>query len=653
MVFFMKENQNLRLDIKTNSDALLFTVEMAEFLAYKKLKDVYTTVDKFFDFYNKFYQRKYPYTTLELLTNIDLQEYDGFVDFRLINAHRDFNCANSSIKKFPNTVGGRFTCTGIDLSDPELVFPTKIKEFAYIDATKDFKYLIGHIPNCIESAIILDDSLFDRQFFIKDGKYTDNYYDALNFMSLYGGVEIRAQNGITLKKVIEKIQKQMEKLILKQQTSSYENVSKDEMTVNEFIKHVKQHKKFKKYKLEKYKNEELSKLIEDIDIKLETKKDANNKLVKCFFRSVMNDIIDALEQVLSEKINQEKQQKYPIKTNDDLDINDILDILKQQGYFDIYKSQVLKSVVKVFLSQKGKLLRNAKDEKIYCISKTEYARFNIKKLIKSSVETEIQKIQEKAHNHMDRDDIFKFCRSEKLYEKYQDFSDEQLRKFIQQALNSDKSIKQINTVSGKCILSGQFEYVLSVLDSHIKIQQEREQQQQNKIVQPVVKEQKIEQKPDTSIKVATIKIDKYIPNDIWKSVEKSCHKKNAEKVLYDINTINLNPLDMESQGAVQAIQDGKLVIYPTIKREYGCTLTQSCDSNRNKDRKRLVWTVGDGPNGPVFVAKGFVEQHVGSPKVRNAYNNLLEQSSRKQAFSKEYLDECINIADFVKNGYVR
>ena len=102
----MKENQNLRLDIKTNSDALLFTVEMAEFLAYKKLKDVYTTVDNFFDFYNKFYQRKYPYTTLELLTNIDLQEYDGFVDFRLINAHRDFNCANSSIKKFPNTVGG-------------------------------------------------------------------------------------------------------------------------------------------------------------------------------------------------------------------------------------------------------------------------------------------------------------------------------------------------------------------------------------------------------------------------------------------------------------------------------------------------------------------------------------------------------------------
>jgi len=649
----MKENQNLRLDIKTDSDALRLTVKMAELSVYKKLRDVYTTLDIFFNFYDKFYQRKFPCTTLELLTSIDLQEYNGSVDFRLINAHRDFNCANSSIKKFPNTVGGRFTCTGIDLSDSELVFPTKVKEFAYIDATKDFKYLIKYIPNCIESEIILDNSLFDKQSFIKDGKYTDNYYDALNFMSLHSGIEIRAQNGITLKKVIEKIQKQMGKLVLKQQTSSYETVSKDEITVNEFIKYIKQNKKLKKYKLEKYKNEELSDLIEHTDIKLEIKKDSNNRPVKCFSRLYMDNVVGVLEQFFIEKTIQEKQQKYPIKTDEDFELNDIMNILKQQGYFDIYKLQILKSVIKNLLSQNGRLLRNEKDEKIYCISKTEYEKINIKKLIESSVENEIQKIQEKSHNYMNRDDIFKICRSEKLCKKYQKFSDEQLRKFIQQALNSNKNIKQIDTVSGKCVLFEQLEHVLSILDSYIKKQQEREQQQQNKIVQPVVKKQKTELKPDTSIKVATIKIDKYIPNDIWKSVEKSCHKKNAEKVLYDINTVNLNPLDMESQGAVQAIQDGKLVILPNIKREYGCTLTQSCDSNRNTDRKRLVWTVGDGPNGPVFVAKGFVEQHIGSPRVWNAYNNLLEETSKKQTFSKEYLDGCINIADFIKNGYVR
>ena len=170
----MKENQSLRLDIKTNSDALRFTVEMAEFLAYKKLSEVRTSVNAFIDFYGKFVKRSFPDTTLELLTSIDLQEYDSCVDFRLINAHRDFNCANSSIKKFPNTVEGRFTCTGIDLSDPEIIFPKKINEFAYIDSTKDFSYLIEYIPDCIEGKIILNNSLFDKQKFIKDGKYTDN-----------------------------------------------------------------------------------------------------------------------------------------------------------------------------------------------------------------------------------------------------------------------------------------------------------------------------------------------------------------------------------------------------------------------------------------------------------------------------------------------
>jgi hypothetical protein len=615
-------------------------------------------VDGFFDFYAKFCDNPCPDTTLELLTDIDLQEYDGSVDFRLVNAHHNFNCANSSIKKFPRTVGGRFTCTGIDLSDPEVVLPKKVNEFVYLDATKGFADLINIMPGCVESKIILDNSLFDKQNFMNDGKYTDAYHAALKLMSKYNDVEIVSQNGVRLKKLIEKIQKQMENFILEQQTASYQVLSpKDEMTVNEFIKNIKQHKKFKKYKLEKYKDEELIDLIESVGIKLDSRKDSGNKPVKSFLRVCMKDNMDVFERFLADKAEQEKQQKYPIKTVYDLSINEIMVVLKQQGYFNIYKSSVLKSIIKDFLAQNGKLLRNANGEKIYCISMAEYRNVNINKLIESSVESKIQKIQEKTQEHLDRDDIFKICRSEKYANKYQDFSDEQLKRFIQQSMNNDTNINQYDTVSGKCILFGQLEYVMSNLDSYIKVQQEREkQQQQNKTIkqQQVVKEQKPELKPDTSVKVASIVIDKYIPVDVWKSVEKSCHKKNSEKILYDINLVNLNPLDMESQGAVQALQDdGKFITLPTIKREYGCTLSQSCDSNRSRDRKRLVWTVGDGPNGLVFVAKGFVEQHVGSPKVWNAYNSLLEQTSKKQTFSKEFLESCINISDFIKNGYMR
>ena len=220
------------------------------------------------------------------------------------------------------------------------------------------------------------------------------------------------------------------------------------------------------------------------------------------------------------------------------------------------------------------------------------------------------------------------------------------------SVNTYFCLRQEDKVPVKCINIKDLDNLVIELRSLLKNEEEIiSDKPENSVVQ--VKQDIEQEKENNVIHVTSIKIDKYISEDIWKRVVKSCHKQKSKEMLYDINRVNINPLDMEYQGPVQALENHEYITFPRIKREYGCTLSQSCDLNRNKDRKRLVWTVGDGPDGLVFVAVDFVPEHDGTTRIRTAYFDLLDRASKRQTFTSEQLSKMINVEKFIRKDFLR
>jgi hypothetical protein len=138
------------------------------------------------------------------------------------------------------------------------------------------------------------------------------------------------------------------------------------------------------------------------------------------------------------------------------------------------------------------------------------------------------------------------------------------------------------------------------------------------------------------VKRKPIKIKKYITTDLLKKIEKSS-KQNVNTVLQAINEINLDPLEMQLQGAVHIIKDNKETVSATVTRESGCCLVQSIDSSNHTDPKRIVWAVADGPDGLIIISIGYVEHH-NTKKASNKYRDLRDNAYKKQTYTQQELD---------------
>jgi len=115
-----------------------------------------------------------------------------------------------------------------------------------------------------------------------------------------------------------------------------------------------------------------------------------------------------------------------------------------------------------------------------------------------------------------------------------------------------------------------------------------------------------------------------------------------------INEINLDIVDdFNYQGGAKIIKDGILTVSSTVKKENGCVLVQSCDSDTSNDRKRLVWSVGDGPKGPVIVCMGFFEEHAETIKRYKVYSECLKASSKRRSFSDNELSKYKKVSELL------
>ena len=163
----------------------------------------------------------------------------------------------------------------------------------------------------------------------------------------------------------------------------------------------------------------------------------------------------------------------------------------------------------------------------------------------------------------------------------------------------------------------------------------------------VVQENTDKEKPETKPLQTEeeIVIKKYIKRSVYNKLNSACgnNLQTLIDILKAINEINRN-LDVNYQGKVKIIKDKQLIFSKTVKTETGCSLVQSCDTDLSNDRKRLVWTMGDGPEGPVIVGLGFYKEHMGTQSKRGPYRIKVDEASRRQSFSKDFLqEECYDV----------
>lgn len=290
------------------------------------------------------------------------------------------------------------------------------------------------------------------------------------------------------------------------------------------------------------------------------------------------------------------------------------------------------------------------------IAKQKTDIIEIEKAPEQKEEPETQKISDKIDGiHIDIKDIVNLCQKDPAFAEYSLTPDDLKRKIRFVLSNSPEMAKELmareDGTHTNCVDYSLWPIIrqkmLDILDV-------------KKAGDKVYETQKVnipESKPETATIPNTdntqkakepLDIQKYIPDSVIKQVKKSSGIDKLRNILLAINEINLDIADdVNYQGGVKIIKDGKITLSSNIKKENGCALVQSCDSDTHNDRKRLVWAFGDGPHGPVIVCQDFFEGHIETHRHRNAYNDCLKASSKRRSFSDEELEKYINVKDLI------
>ncbi len=235
-------------------------------------------------------------------------------------------------------------------------------------------------------------------------------------------------------------------------------------------------------------------------------------------------------------------------------------------------------------------------------------------------------------------DLLKYCRTihDNGVFKYAEFSDNDLRNLIKNAMKYTnlKTKKKVTNTDGNIIDSINFSEFSILVENLDNVIQEEKEQKTESVYEPEQKQNVVKQQ---SVKREPIKIKKYITLEQLKVIRKSSGEQNANSALCAINEINLDPLDMQFQGAVHIMKDGKETVSAMVKKESGCCLVQSIDSSNHDDTKRIIWNVADGPDSLIIVCAGFREHH-NTKKANNIYKYLRSTAYKKRTYTQQELD---------------
>lgn len=261
------------------------------------------------------------------------------------------------------------------------------------------------------------------------------------------------------------------------------------------------------------------------------------------------------------------------------------------------------------------------------------------------VETATHQIQETFEikikgKHLDVKEIFAYCRG---CDEFESLVDDALERLIRNVLSDQrqngirkKMMRRADGVNVVCVDAEQLDNVCADI---LNLMQDRVKEKIEE--KPITVKQEQKNKTKTEI-VKPIKIKKYIKQSQFKEVIKSSGENNAYAAISAIKEINLDPLEMQFQGSVRIIKDGKETVSATVKKESGCCLVQSIDSSNHSDTKRIVWNVADGPQGLILVCVGFREHH-NTKKASNMYEDLRSMAYKKRTYTTKDLADYLDV----------
>lgn len=248
----------------------------------------------------------------------------------------------------------------------------------------------------------------------------------------------------------------------------------------------------------------------------------------------------------------------------------------------------------------------------------------------------------KTDQDIDVNDIIGFARNYLDFDEY-DLTENELKRFVKIVMSDSRlnNIYKYRCMRGNetviCVNKDALNEVLYdlklVIQEAYRVKEKISDKTQEK-PEVIMPEITVSEKPKP------IKIKKYISYSDYKKICSFSSLGAATSVLKAINEINMDPTMLgKDQVPVRIIQGDKIVPSQTVKKKYGCALAQSIDRNSHSDRKRVVWTVGNGPDGLVIVCVGVLDRHSETDKERKEYRRLLESAKERHVFSQDYLTE--------------
>lgn len=240
------------------------------------------------------------------------------------------------------------------------------------------------------------------------------------------------------------------------------------------------------------------------------------------------------------------------------------------------------------------------------------------------VDTPKTKTETKTEQWLSRKEIVELCRGDAQFVDI----DTDIERLVRHAIKTNNQIKSCTkTCDGQSVMCVHVESVDLLKQTMLQLYKTNAVREPSKVT-PKPTETK-PQKTEVKVKKVkqTIKIEKYIPKQIWKSICNACG--DSLNLLYSvlerIDKVNINYATLTPHTPLQYFdKNNKKQIIPNTEVKGGCAASQHIENN---DNRRIVWTIN--PDDKIMVAIAFFADHVNNVQSMKIYNSVAIPNATK------------------------
>ncbi|MFQ6760332.1 MAG: hypothetical protein ACLRFM_02965 [Alphaproteobacteria bacterium] len=247
----------------------------------------------------------------------------------------------------------------------------------------------------------------------------------------------------------------------------------------------------------------------------------------------------------------------------------------------------------------------------------------VKPVASSVAATQKANTTTKTEQWLSRKEIVELCRVDAQFNEIS--VDEKLVKYAIKTNNQIKSCTK--TCDGQSVVCVHVDSVDLLKQTMLQLYQENVVSKTPKVTTQPTKTKA--QKTEVKVKKVkqTIKIEKYIPKQIWKSICNACG--DSLNLLYSvlerIDKVNINYATLTPHTPLQYFdKNNTKKIIPNTEVKSGCAASQHIENN---DNRRIVWTIN--PDDKIMVAIAFFADHVNNVQSMKMYNSVAIPNATK------------------------